>query len=279
MLDALADRYRIERQLGRGGMATVYLAHDLAHHRPVALKVLNPLLAAVVSRERFLREIRITGRLDHPNILPLLDSGIAGDLPWYSMPFVEADSLQERLARTGRLPLAEVLRVGRQVAAALDYAHAAGVVHRDIKPGNILLSGERAWIADFGIARMAAGDRDSPITSGSLVIGTPYYMSPEQARGGAPIDGRSDVYSLGCVLYEMLAGQPPFSGATREAILARHAVDPVPPVATVRPEVGRAADGVLRQALAKSPGDRFATAGAVVAALEALTPASAPRSP
>jgi len=270
VIDALHHRFRIERELGHGGMATVYLAHDLVHDQPVALKVVKPVLAAALGPDRFLREIRITARLHHPNILPLLESGIAGDLPWYSMPFVEAESLREHLAQAGgRLAFAEVLGIGRQVAAALDYAHAAGVVHRDIKPDNILLAGDHAWIADFGIARMAAGDGDSPITSGSLVVGTPYYMSPEQARGGGTLlDGRSDVYSFGCVLYEMLAGEPPFTGPTREAILARHAVDPVPPLTTVRPDAGRSTEIVLETALAKSPARRFATAAEAMAALE-----------
>jgi len=269
-MNALHDRFRIERELGHGGMATVYLARDLAHDRLVALKVLKPLVASVVGPDRFVREIRITAQLQHPNILPLLESGVAGDLPWYSMPFVEAESLRERLAQPGgRLAFAQVVGIGRQIAAALDYAHAAGVVHRDIKPANILLAGDHAWIADFGMARMAGGDGESPITSGSLVVGTPYYMSPEQARAGrTPLDGRSDVYSLGCVLYEMLAGEPPFTGATREAILARHAVDPVPPLATVRPGTGRATDVVFATALAKSPSRRFPTATAVVVALE-----------
>ena len=268
-VEALRNRFRIERELGHGGMATVYLAWEIEHDCRVALKVLRPALAAALGSERFRREIRITGRLHHPNILPLLDSGVSAEVHWYTMPFVEADSLRERLASAGnRLGLDQVIAVGRQIAAALDYAHAAGVVHRDVKPANILLEGDHAWIADFGLARMAAGEAGSPITSGSLVVGTPFYMSPEQARGGGmPVDGRSDVYSLGCVLYEMLAGEPPFSGPTREAILSRHALDPVPPIATVRPEVGLG-DVVLRKALAKSPADRFATAGQLLGALE-----------
>jgi serine/threonine protein kinase len=269
-VEALRNRFRIERELGHGGMALVYLAHDLEHSRRVALKILKPAVAALLGPERFLREIRITGRLQHPNILPLLDSGVSGEVHWYSMPFVEADSLRERLAFAGnRLGVEQVITIGRQIAAALDYANAAGVVHRDVKPANILLEGDHAWIADFGLARMAAGDVDSPITSGSLVVGTPFYMSPEQARGGGtPVDSRTDVYSLGCVLYEMLAGEPPFNGPTRESILSRHALDPVPPIVTVRPEVGRGADEVLRTTLAKSPGERFATAGQTLSALE-----------
>jgi serine/threonine-protein kinase len=271
LVDALRDRYRLDRELGQGGMATVYLAHDLESDRPVALKVLHPELATAVGPDRFLREIKITAQLDHPNILGLLDSGVALDLPWYSMPYVKGESLRERLDRVGgQLSFAEVLSIGRQIAQALDYAHATGVVHRDIKPANIMLDGDRVWIADFGIARIVLGDGDIPITSKSLVVGTPHYMSPEQARGGGtPIDHRSDIYSLGCVLYEMLAGHPPFTGPTRDAILARHALDPVPPVSTVRPTVGSAAEAVLETALAKSPADRFSTATDAVAALEA----------
>jgi tetratricopeptide (TPR) repeat protein len=266
----LRDRYVLERELGQGGMAVVYLAQDLTHDRPVALKVLNPELAAVVGPDRFLREIRITSKLDHPNILGLMDSGVAGGLPWYSMPFVEGESLRGRLHRVGgQMPFAEVILLGRQIAGALDYAHAAGIVHRDIKPENILLSGDHVWVADFGIARIVLGDVELPITSKSLVLGTPHYMSPEQARGGGtPVDSRSDIYSLGCVLYELLAGHPPFTGPTREAVLARHALDPVPPIATVRPTVGPAVQAVLETALAKSPADRFTTASQAVAALE-----------
>ena len=271
LAESLSDRYRFEGELGQGGMATVYLAHDLEHDRAVAIKVLRPELASAKTSHRFLREIGVTSRLDHPNILPLLDSGISGDYLWYAMPVVEGESLRERLARIGgQLPLPEALGVARQVAAALDCAHAAGVVHRDIKPENILLSGERVWVADFGIARIPLGDGDIPLTSDSVAIGTANYMSPEQARGGqVPVDGRSDIYSLGCVLYEMLAGTPPFSGVTREAILARHALDPVPPIQTVRSTVGPVADEIFRKMLAKSPADRFATASEAVNALEA----------
>jgi tetratricopeptide (TPR) repeat protein len=252
-------------------MATVYRARDLAGDRSVAIKVLRPEFASSTTSERFLREIQVTSRLDHANILPLLDSGVAGECLWYAMPVVEGASLRERLQRAGgQLPLPDLLAIGRQIASALDHAHAAGVVHRDIKPENVLLAGDHVWVVDFGIARIPLGEGDVPLTSYTLAIGTASYMSPEQARGGhAPIDGRSDVYSLGCVLYELLTGTPPYTGATREAILARHALDPVPPVHTVRSTVGPAVDAVFRTILAKSPADRFGTATEAVAALEA----------
>lgn len=271
VIASLSARYRFERELGRGGMATVYLARDLQYDRPVAIKVLRPEFASAADAERFLREIRIVGRLDHPNILPLLDSGVEDDSLWYAMPAVAHESLRQRLDRLGgQLELGEVIAIGRQVADALDHAHAAGIVHRDIKPENILLAGGRAWVADFGVARIVAGSDDFPRTSGTMVIGTPAYMSPEQARGGeAPLDGRSDTYALGCLLYEMVGGAPPFSGGQREAILARHALDPVPPLRTVRSTVGPAVDAAFQAILAKSPADRPATASAAVESLQA----------
>ncbi|HEU5218330.1 MAG TPA: serine/threonine-protein kinase, partial [Gemmatimonadales bacterium] len=208
----LADRYTIERELGRGGMATVYLARDLKHNRPVAIKVLRPELAAVLGRDRFLREIAITAGLQHPHILALLDSGEAEGSLYYVMPFVAGESLRDRLERERQLPLDDALRITREVADALDYAHRQGLIHRDIKPENILLSDRHAMVADFGIARaveQAGGDK---LTETGLAVGTPDYMSPEQAAGSADLDGRTDQYSLGCVLYEMLAGHPPFLG-------------------------------------------------------------------
>ena len=270
LVDGLARRYRFERELGRGGMATVYLADDLANDRRVAIKVLRPEFASATPSDRFLREIRVTASLQHPNILSLLDSGVAGEHLWYAMPVVLGESLRDRLKRIGQLSFSDTIAIGRQIASALDYAHTRDIVHRDIKPENILIDGDQVWVADFGIARIPLNTGEAPLTSGSLAIGTPAYMSPEQSRGGnGSIDGRSDVYSLGCVLYEMLAGAPPFTGGNRDSILARHSLDPVPPAQTVRSTVGSAADVVLRTMLAKAPADRYGTASEAVAALEA----------
>jgi len=269
---ALADTYTIDRLLGRGGMASVFLAQDLRHRRSVAIKVLDPELAAVLGPDRFLREIEIAGRLQHPHILPMLESGTADGLLYYVMPYVEGESLRERLKREHQLPVEDALRLSREVAGALDDAHHHGVVHRDVKPENILLSGGQAMVADFGIARaihVAGSLQGTP--SGSL-IGTPAYMSPEQAAGSTDLDGRSDVYSLGCVLYEMLAGQPPFTGATNESIVGQHlAVEPRP-VTALRTAVPEAASNAIAKALAKMPADRFSTASQFAAALAVAPP-------
>ena len=240
-------------------MATVYLARDLRHESQVAIKVLRPELAAVLGAERFGREIRITASLQHPNILPLLDSGAADGLPFYVMPYVEGESLAQRLHRETRLTLDEAVRLAAEVADGLAYAHAKGFVHRDIKPANILLANGHAVIADFGIARALINTAGTRITDSGMAIGTAPYMSPEQA-GSESVDGRSDIYSLGCVLYEMLSGAPPFTGPSAQAIMARNAVDPVPSLRTVRATVPQALEGVVNKALAKTPQDRFATA-------------------
>ena len=237
--DALRDRYTLVRELGRGGMATVWLADDLRHDRQVALKLLHSELASSLGADRFLREIRIAARLQHPHILTVLDSGAAAapkggpELLWYTMPYVEGETLRSRLAREGQLPLADALRIARDVAEALDHAHAHGVIHRDIKPENILLSPGHALVADFGIAAaLQSPTDDTRLTETGVVLGTPHYMSPEQAAGERALDRRTDVYSLGCVLYEMLAGEPPFTGPTQQAILAKRLSAPTPRVGT-----------------------------------------------
>jgi eukaryotic-like serine/threonine-protein kinase len=271
----LAARYRVERELGAGGMATVYLAHDLRYPRLVAIKLLRPELAAGV-RSRFLQEIEFIARLSHPHILPLYDSGDAAGSLFYVMPFVAGESLRERLLREKQLAVNEAVRIAREVADALAYAHANGIVHRDIKPGNILLSAGHAIVADFGIARALSGDNREISTAG-LAVGTPRYMSPEQAGGGINlVDGRSDIYSLSCVLYEMLAGEPPFSGATPQAVLARHLIDPVPPLRTIRGTVPVHVESAILRGLAKVPSDRYPTAKAFKAALGAPKSARSP---
>lgn len=255
----LAGRYEIEREIGHGGMATVYLAHDLRHDSTVAIKVLHLELAAFLGHARFDREIQITARLQHPNILAIFDSGHAGDLPYYVTPYIEGESLAERLAREQQLPLDDALAIACEVADALAYAHAHGIVHRDIKPANILLTHGHAVVADFGIAHIAETNRDGKLTDSGFAVGTVAYMSPEQASGGH-VDGRSDIYGLGCVLYEMIAGQPPFSGANPQAVIARHMVDPPPPLRGVRPSASHALEAVVQKALAKAPADRFTSA-------------------
>ena len=273
--DALVERYRIERELGRGGMATVYLAHDLKHDRLVAVKALHPELAAYLGAERFLREIRIAARLTHPHILPLHDSGEAGGVLFYVMPFVEGESLRDLLRRVKQLPVDQALRVTGEVADALMYAHRHDVVHRDIKPENILLEAGHAVVADFGIARAVGAAGGEKLTETGLAVGTPAYMSPEQAAGGPDVDGRSDLYSLGCVLYEMLAGQPPFTGPTAEIIVRQHLLTEVPNVTRFRPAVGPQLESALRRALAKTPADRFDSTGQFAEALMAAQPAAA----
>jgi len=267
--DVLHARYSIGRELGRGGMATVYLAQDLRHDRAVALKVLHPELAASLGAERFLREIRITAQLQHPHILPVLDSGELSGLLWYTMPHVEGATLRQRIVREKQLPIDDALLIALQIAGALGHAHSRGIVHRDIKPENILLDGAGAIVADFGIARAVTAAGGEKLTATGLSIGTPAYMSPEQAAGSHDVDGRSDLYSLGCVLYEMLAGQPPFTAPTAQGLLARHAVDPVPSLRTVRRTVSPAIEEALARALAKVRADRFATAEQFVTALSA----------
>jgi eukaryotic-like serine/threonine-protein kinase len=257
---ALADRYRLGNEVGRGGMAEVYIAEDLKHRRQVAIKVLKPELAAAIGAERFLREIQTTAALRHPHILPLYDSGRVDDLLYYVMPYVEGESLRERLRREKQLSVSEALTIAAEVADALTYAHARGVVHRDIKPENILLDSGHAVVADFGIARAMSVAGAERLTATGLSIGTPQYMSPEQAAGERDLDGRSDLYSLGCVLYEMLAGQPPFVGPSQESIIHQHLTAPPPPVTQLRPSVPRDVADLVDRALAKMPADRISPA-------------------
>src|SRR5437870_13695812 len=275
--DALADRYAVERELGRGGMATVFLAEDLKHRRPVAIKVLHPELAAAVGADRFLREIEIAARLQHPHILPLYDSGTAAGFLYYVMPYVEGESLRDRLEREKQLPLEDTLRIAGEVAGALAYAHSHGVVHRDIKRENVMLSGGTVVVADFGIARAvtAAGD-EHQLTQTGTVIGTPAYMSPEQATGSAEIDGRGDQYSLACVVYEMLGGEPPFPGPTAQAVMARHSLDSVSPPSIVRASIPDAVEDALLRALGKTPADRFSTTALFAEALARPSAATGP---
>ena len=268
---AVADRYCIERELGQGGMATVYLAQDLKHERRVALKVLKPELAAVLGPDRFLREIKVTAQLNHPHILPLHDSGVAEGFLYYVMPYVEGESLRDRLTREKQLSLDDALQISREVADALSYAHSHDVIHRDIKPENILLESGHAVVADFGIARainQAGGDRTTGI---GVALGTPAYMSPEQAAGSQDLDGRSDLYALGCVLYEMLAGHPPFTGPTIESLAHQHLAADPPNITHIRPSVPGWLAAALSRSLAKTPADRFATTAEFAVALAAAT--------
>ncbi len=264
---ALQDRYRIERELGAGGMATVYLAEDLKHRRKVAIKVLRPELAAVIGAERFLSEIQTTANLQHPHILALIDSGDSGGMLWYVMPYVEGESLRDRLVREKQLPVADAVRIATEVASALDYAHRHDVIHRDIKPENILLHDGSALVADFGIALAASSGAGTRMTETGMSLGTPHYMSPEQAMGEREITARSDVYALGCITYEMLVGEPPFSGPTAQAIIARVMTEEPRPLTVQRKTVPPEVEAAVFTALEKLPADRFASAAEFAAAL------------
>src|SRR5690349_1400869 len=244
----LGGSYTLERELGRGGMATVFLARDLKHDRPVALKVLHPELAASLGPDRFLREIKLAARLQHPHILTVHDSGETGGRLWFTMPFVEGESLRDRLRRERQLPVDDALRIAREAAQALQYAHSHGVIHRDIKPENLLLTDDgNTLVADFGIARgRESGGGEEKLTDTGLVVGTPAYRSPEQASGDRTLDARSDVYSLGSVLYEMLAGEPPFAGPTMQAMIVKRLTEPPPSVRGARPAVPDTVDQAIR---------------------------------
>jgi serine/threonine-protein kinase len=272
--ESSTGRYTIVRQIGRGSMAAVLLARDEKLGRDVALKVLRPELAVSTAHERFQREIAILAGLHPPHILQIHDSGVLPpggrwEGPFFVMPLVQGETLRARLDRGVQLPLEEVGRTAGDIVGALAYAHARGIVHRDIKPENILLEGGHALLADFGVAYALDRASGQSLSLSGVRLGAPGYMSPEQAAGGNPVDARSDLYSLGCVVYEMLAGEPPFSGATAQAIIARHAADPVPPLRTVRPEVSPEAEGVIRRALAKEPRERFGSAEELGEALAA----------
>ncbi|HWA57871.1 MAG TPA: protein kinase [Gemmatimonadales bacterium] len=264
---ALAERYRLERELGQGGMATVYLAHDLKHDRKVAIKVLRPELAAVIGAERFLREIKTIANLQHPHILGLIDSGQVQGTAYYVMPFVEGESLRDRLTREKQLPVADAVRLAGEVAGALDYAHRHGVIHRDIKPENVLLHDGRALVADFGIALAVSSAGGTRMTETGMSLGTPHYMSPEQAMGERDLDARSDVYALGIMTYEMLTGEPPFTGPTAQAIIAKVMTSTAEPVTTLRATTPPAVAAAVHQAIQRLPADRFPTAAAFASAL------------
>ncbi len=255
---ALAGRYAVEREIGRGGMATVYLAQDLKHRRPVAVKILHPHIAAHLGTDRFLREIQIAARLSHPHILTLIDSGEAGGLLYYIMPFVQGESLRDRMVR-GRLPMEEALQIARHVASALGYAHNQGVVHRDIKPENVMLHEGEAMVTDFGIAKALSAAGNENLTQTGSTVGTPAYMSPEQASGEADLDGRSDLYSLGCMAYEMLAGVPPFTGSNAQAIIMKRFAEAPPPLRSASPAVPETVERAIARAMERQPADRFAT--------------------
>jgi len=266
---ALAERYAIERELGAGGMATVYLARDLKHDRLVAVKVLNPDLAASIGPDRFLREIQVTAKLSHPHILPLYDSGEADGFLYYVMPFVEGESLADRIVREKQLSIKDAVQVTREVAEALAQAHSHGLVHRDIKPGNVLMSGGHAIVADFGIATAVSHAGAEKLTKTGMSVGTPAYMSPEQAMG-QEVDGRSDIYSLGCMLYEMLVGQIPFTGTTPQQIIARHSMDHVSPPSIMRNTIPGDLEEIVLRSMAKLPADRYRTAFEMAEALAAV---------
>jgi serine/threonine-protein kinase len=271
---ALAGRYVVEREIGRGGMARVYLAKDSQHDRDVAIKVLDPHVSQLLSSERFLREIQITAKLAHPNIIPLLDSGRTGDVLYYVTPYAPGESLRERIKRERQMPLRDVLRITREIADALDAAHKAGVVHRDVKPENVLFVSGHPVVCDFGVARALSVVGANTLTGAGVSLGTPAYMSPEQAAADA-VDGRSDIYALGCVMYEMLAGAPPFAGSNMQRVMAQHASTPVPSIRLARPAIPESVDQLIAKALAKSPGDRFQSAGKMRNAIDDILEANA----
>src|SRR5215217_5943967 len=255
--DALSQTYTIDRELGKGGMATVYLAQDCKHDRVVALKVLHPDLAASLGPERFLREIKLAARLNHPHILPLFDSGQAEAFLYYVMPYVEGESLREKLDRDQQLAIEEAVHHGRALASALDYAHRQGIVHRDVKPENIMLYEGEAMVMDFGIAKAVSAAGSETLTQTGMMIGTPAYVSPEQAAGETNLDGKSDQYSLACVVYEMLTGERPFAGATPQAIMAKRFTDEPRSVRTINGSIPESVDKAVGKAMAVETSGRY----------------------
>jgi tRNA A-37 threonylcarbamoyl transferase component Bud32 len=280
LVAALADRYAFERELGQGGMATVYLADDLRHHRKVAIKVLRPELAATIGPERFFREIRIAAQLQHPHVLPLLESGEAEGFLFYVMPFVDGQSLRDRLARTGELPVHEAVKLLTEIVDALSYAHARGVVHRDVKPDNVMLSGRHALVMDFGVAKaVSEASGRNQLTTAGVALGTPAYMAPEQAAADPNLDHRVDIYAVGAMAYELLAGRPPFVGGTPQQVLAAHVTQSPDPVSRFRPGLSPALEAVVMRCLAKRPADRFQSADELLAQLEPLVTPSGGMTP
>jgi len=267
LAEALSERYALERELGRGGMATVWLARDVQQQQPVAVKVMHPNLARALDSKRFFREMGIAASLAHPLIVPLYDSGSAGGVPYYIMPYVEGESLHERLQRERRLSLDDALQITHDVADALGYAHSRGVLHRDVKPENILLAGGHALVADFGLARAIGAADYKKLTETGVIVGTLYYMSPEQLREDRDLDQRTDIYSLGCILYEMLTGGPPYSGRSITEVATRILRAPVPSVRRLQASVPPAVDQAIGRALTKSAAGRFATMQEFAAAL------------
>jgi serine/threonine-protein kinase len=269
---ALADRYEIERELGAGGMATVYLARDLRHEREVAVKVLRPELAAALGSDRFLQEVKIAANLTHPHILPLHDSGEADGFLYYVMPFIEGQSLREKLAREGEQPVADVVKILREVVDALSHAHERGVVHRDIKPDNVMLSGRHALVTDFGVAKaVSEATGRQQLTTAGVALGTPAYMAPEQAAADPHIDHRADIYAVGALAYELLAGRPPFTGTTPQEVLAAHVTQSAEPVTKHRESVPAALEQLVMRCLEKRPADRWQSAEEMLPQLEALS--------
>src|SRR6266536_553375 len=278
--DALSGRYRIERELGAGGMATVYLAFDLKHHRKVAVKVLRPELAATLGADRFTQEIETVAQFQHPQILPLLDSGEAGGFLYYVMPYVEGESLRDRLAHHGELPIHDAVKILVEITDALAYAHAHGVVHRDIKPDNVLLSGRHALVTDFGVAKaLSEATGRQQLTTAGVALGTPAYMAPEQAAGEANIDHRVDIYALEALAYELIAGTPPFTGRTSQEILAAHMTQRPEPLCARRPACPPGLEAVIMRCLEKRPADRWQTAEELLAQLEPLATPSGGTTP